>query len=52
MENMESTESIEQDTQSQGASLEDLGLEVVDNDNVQISLMRPVRHILAVDPIS
>lgn len=28
-----------------GASLEDLGLQVVDNDNIQIALARPVRHI-------
>jgi len=30
-----------------GAGMDDLGLEVVDNDDSQISLLRPVRHIRA-----
>lgn len=29
------------------ASIEDLGLQVVDNDNIQIALARPIRHIRA-----
>ncbi|WP_338844707.1 hypothetical protein V8J88_13765 [Massilia sp. W12] len=33
-----------------GASLESLGLEVVDNDDLQIALARPVRHIRAMEP--
>jgi len=27
------------------ASIEDLGLQVVDNDNIQVALARPIRHI-------
>ena len=34
-----------------GASIEELGLKVVDNDNAQVSLARPVRHIRRVAEI-
>lgn len=36
-------------TATGGTGADDLGLQVVDNDSSQISLLRPVRHIRAAD---